>query len=163
MLGLISLSQVFGQLWQGWVSDRVNIYFPTTLSALIPGLGALLLWGTAQGLGRLVPFVLIWGFFSASYSVLYTRMCSYLTDLPADIDANGNTDMLLYGFFSFERGVANIMEGPISSWLLSFNGKKVEVGQFALGRYGLVVWFTVVCMLVSSLAGLGWLWRPKPG
>ncbi|KAK5131272.1 hypothetical protein LTR08_001177 [Meristemomyces frigidus] len=163
LLALISLSQVFGQLWQGWISDKVNIYIPAALSALVPGLGALLLWGPAKGMGYLMPFALIWGFFSASYSVLYTRVCSFLTDDQADSGVDDNIGMLLYGFFSFERGASNILEGPISSWLVGGDGKTVDMGRYALGRYASVVWFTVFCMVASSTAGIGWFWWPKPG
>lgn len=160
LLALISLSQVLGQLWQGWISDRVNIYIPVSVSALIPGLGALLLWGPAKGLAYLVPFAFIWGFFSASYSVLYTRMCTFLT---SNDDGDGNDDivgMLLYGFFSFERGVSNVLEGPISSWLIGAEGS-IDVGKYGVGRYAYVVCFTILCMLASCATGIGWLWRPK--
>ncbi|KAK1080027.1 hypothetical protein LTR33_005890 [Friedmanniomyces endolithicus] len=106
LLALVSLAQVLGQLGQGLVSDRVNIYIPLAISALIPGLSALLLWGPAKGLAYLAPFAITWGLFSASYSVLYTRMCSFLTDTIDDgTDDHDNVSMLLYGFFSFERGV----------------------------------------------------------
>ncbi|TKA66347.1 hypothetical protein B0A55_08244 [Friedmanniomyces simplex] len=105
LLALVSLSQVLGQCWQGWASDKVNIYLPLSISALVPGLGALILWGQAKGLAYLAPFAITWGLFSASYSVLYTRMCSFLTEMNVGPDDHDNISMLLYGFFSFERGI----------------------------------------------------------
>jgi len=78
VLGLISLSQIAGQLWQGWMSDRVNVYIPASISAFYCAIGAFFLWGWAKGIGWLIPFAIMWGFFSASYSVLYTRMVSFL-------------------------------------------------------------------------------------
>ncbi|TKA64605.1 hypothetical protein B0A55_10299 [Friedmanniomyces simplex] len=90
LLALVSLSQVLGQCWQGWASDKVNIYLPLSISALIPGLGALLFWGPAKGLAYLAPFAIIWGLFSASYSVLYTRMCSFLTEMNDGPDDHEN-------------------------------------------------------------------------
>ncbi|KAK5113135.1 hypothetical protein LTR85_010953 [Meristemomyces frigidus] len=161
LLALVSLSQVFGQLWQGWVSDKVNIYTPTAVSALVPGLGALLLWGPAKSLVYLVPFALIWGFFSASYSVLYTRMSTFLTSMHADSDFDDTAGMLIYGFFSFERGVSSILEGPISSWLIGSDSETIDLSKYGLGRYASVIWFTVFCMLASSLVGVGWFWSPK--
>jgi hypothetical protein len=100
---------------------------------------------------------MIWGFFSASYSVLYTRMVSFLLngdrlDLPTD----ERVGMLLYGIFSFERGVSNILEGPISGWLRAAAGKKVYWDKFGLGRYEYIIVFTIVCMGLSSLVGMGW-------
>ncbi|KAK3674422.1 hypothetical protein LTR78_005891 [Recurvomyces mirabilis] len=162
LLALISLSQVLGQIWQGWISDRVNIYIPTAVSALVPGVGALLLWGPAKNMATLVPFVMVWGFFSASYSVLFTRMCTFLASDARGMDGNGDpegTTMLLYGFFSFERGVSNVLEGPISSWLIG-SDKAVNATEYGLGRYAIVIWFTVVCMLASSSVVTGWMWRP---
>ena len=160
LLALISVSQVLGQLWQGWISDRVNVYIPTAISALAPGLAALLLWGPAVDMAYLAPFAVIWGFFSASYSVLYTRMVSFLfngdrRDMPAD----ERIDMLVYGFFSFERGLSNIIEGPISSWLIGGADNVVDRELFGVGRYAYVIWFTIFCMIASSLVGVGWLWR----
>ena len=157
LLALISLSQILGQLWQGWLSDRVNVYIPATISAFFCAVGACFLWGWGRGLGSLIPFVMIWGFFSASYSVLYTRMVSFLLngdrmDLPTD----ERIGMLLYGLFSFERGVANILEGPISSWLRAAAGKKIGWETFGLGRYEYIIWFTILCMGLSSMAGVGW-------
>ncbi|KAK0940896.1 hypothetical protein LTR48_000549 [Friedmanniomyces endolithicus] len=161
LLALVSLAQVLGQLGQGLISDRVNIYIPLAISALIPGLSALLLWGPAKGLAYLAPFAITWGLFSASYSVLYTRMCSFLTDTIEDgTDDHDNVSMLLYGFFSFERGVSNVLSGPISSWLVD-EQRAIDVDKYGLGRYAAVIWFTVLCMLASSLAGIGWFWRPR--
>jgi MFS family permease len=157
ILALISLSQIAGQLWQGWMSDRVNVYIPAAVSAFYCAVGAFFLWGWAKGIGWLIPFAMIWGFFSASYSVLYTRMVSFLLngdrlDLPTD----ERVGMILYGFFSFERGVSNILEGPISGWLSAAAGKRVYWDKFGLGRYEYIVVFTIVCMGLSSLVGVGW-------
>ncbi|GAB7355987.1 hypothetical protein MBLNU459_g6615t1 [Dothideomycetes sp. NU459] len=151
LLALTSLSQVAGQITLGHVSDKTNPYIPTSLASFVSGVGVLLLWGPAKGLGRLAPFALLWGFFSASYSVLYTSTCSFLAE-------DEGAAMLIYGIFSFERGVANILEGPISSFLL---GGSVHVEMFGLGRYGRIVWFTGICMLLSSLGGAGLLLRRR--
>lgn len=164
LLGLISLAQMFGQLWQGWISDKVNIYIPVSLSALIPGIAALALWGPAKGLARLAPFAIIWGFFSASYTVLFTRICTFLASTQSSaslgsVDSEEMT-MLLYGFFSFERGVSAALEGPISSWLIggTREDSAVNLSEWALGRYTAMVWFTAICMLASGASGVGYFW-----
>ena len=153
LLALLSLSQVAGQLTLGYVSDMSNPYYPTSLAALVSGLGAVFLWGPAKGMWRLVPFSLLWGFSSASYSVLYMSVCTFLT-------ADADVAMTVYGVFSFERGVANVLEGPISAWLIG-EGSKVVIEDFALGRYEGVVWFTGVCMFLSSLGAAGLLLRKR--
>lgn len=156
LLALISFAQVLGQLWQGWISDRINVYIPASISTVIPGLAAVLLWGPGRGMEYLAPFALIWGFFSASYSVLYTRMCTTIIDSAANEDSGDGTFMLLYSGLSFLRGVANILEGPVSSWLI---GAEVDAERFGLGRYSWLVWFTAICMLLSWMVGFGMLWR----
>ena len=166
LLALISLSQICGQLWQGWMSDNINVYIPASASTLYSAVGAFFLWGWAKGVGWLIPFAILWGFFSASYSVLYARMVSFLLngdrmDLPTD----ERVGMLLYGFFSFERGVANILEGPLSSALKTAAGRRMYWDKFGLGRYQYIIWFTIVCMGLSSLVGIGWRRRhtDRPG
>ncbi|KAK3631437.1 hypothetical protein LTR22_021077 [Elasticomyces elasticus] len=158
LLALLALFQVFGQLWQGWVSDKVNIYLPLSMSALLPGLGALLLWGPAKGYAYLAFFVVLWGLFSASYSVLFTRMCSFLTEVVNESDDRESVNMIIYSFFNFERGVSIVLSGPISSWLVD-QSRPINVEQYGLGRYASVTWFTTICMLASSLVGIGWLWN----
>ncbi|KAK8202060.1 hypothetical protein M8818_005585 [Zalaria obscura] len=147
LLASISISQVVGQIGLGHVSDKMNPYIPTSFASCVSGLAVLFLWAPAKGMVKLVPFALLWGLFSASYSVLYTRVCSSLVE-DADVS------MTVYGIFSFERGVANILEGPISAFLL---GDEVDVDTYALGKYQGVAWFTGVCMLLSSFAVVGML------
>ena len=162
LLALMSVSQVLGQLWQGWFSDRINVYIPASTSALASALGGLFLWGPAKTLFRLALFAFLWGFFSASYSVLFTRMVSFLLNGDRrDVAMDERIGMLIYGFFSFERGLSNILEGPISSWLLGDNSDHGDVRLFGLGKYAFIVWFTALCMLASSLVGVGWLWRGR--
>lgn len=157
ILAALSLSQIAGQLWQGWMSDRVNVYIPASISALYCAISAFFLWGWAKGMVSLLAFAIMWGFFSASYSVLYTRMVGFLLngdrlDLPTD----ERVGMLVYGVFSFERGVSNILEGPISGWLQAAHGKRVYWDHFGLGRYQSLITFTIVCMGLSVLVGVGW-------
>jgi hypothetical protein len=164
LLALISLSQVLGQISQGWASDHVNIYIPLSLSALLPGLGAIFLWGPAKDMSRLVPFAILWGLFSSSYSVLLPGICSFLAR-EVNLAGGDSVTMLLYGILSFERGLANILEGPVSSWLLGGqgDGPTIDKAKFGLGQYAAVVWFTSICMFLSSMAGFGIVYRRARG
>lgn len=148
LLAMTSLSQVSGQIALGYVSDKWNPYYLTSFAALISGISAIFLWGPAKEMSRLAPFALLWGFWSASYSVLYTSTVNYLTP-------DHDLGMTIYGIFSFERGIANILEGPVSGWLVG--ERTIQVDLFALGKYSGVVWFTSVCMLLSSLGIFGLL------
>ncbi|KAK5154627.1 hypothetical protein LTR04_006002, partial [Oleoguttula sp. CCFEE 6159] len=146
LLALNSLAQVCGQIGFGYVSDKVNIYIPTSASTLLSGLAIVFLWGPAKDFWRLSAFATLWGFFSGSYSVLYTRICTYLAEDP-------DAAVTLYGIFSFERGIANILEGPLSAWLL---GADENIERYALQKYQGLVVFTSVMMFASAIAGVGY-------
>lgn len=146
LLSLTSLFQVAGQITLGWASDKTSPYVTSSVATSISALSVLFLWGPAKGMRRLAPFAMLWGFFSASYSVLFMAgFCGYLTK-------DDGMQMVVCGVFSAERGVANILEGPIGSWLL---GGDVRVEEYGLGRWKGVVWFTGICMVLSSLGVVG--------
>ncbi|KAK5015091.1 hypothetical protein LTR60_003041, partial [Cryomyces antarcticus] len=147
LLALNSLAQVCGQIGFGYVSDKANIYIPTSASTLLSGLAIVFLWGPAKDFWRLSAFATLWGFFSGSYSVLYTRICTYLAEDP-------DAAVTLYGIFSFERGIANILEGPLSAWLL---GADENIERYALQKYQGLVVFTSVMMFASAIAGVGYV------
>lgn len=147
LLALTSLAQVSGQMAMGHISDKVDAYIPTAISALIQAGAVLLLWGPAKGFWQVAGFALAWGFSAGSYSVLYTGAATSLT-------GSGSEMMTLYGFFSFERGISNILEGPIAALLL---GNESDLSRYALGKYEKIVWFVGIMMLFSSLAGVGYL------
>lgn len=146
LLALTSLAQVTGQMVMGHVSDNMNAYIPTTISTLIQALAVLLLWGPAKDFWRVALFALAWGFSAGSYSVLYTSAATTLT-------ASAGEMMTLYSFFSFERGIANVLEGPIAALLL---GTKDDMTRYGLGKYQKIVWFVGVMMLLSSIGGIGY-------
>lgn len=155
LLAIMAVSQILGQLWQGWLSDRTDVYVPASVSTIACALAACFLWGLAKGVPWLIPFAILWGFFSASYSVLYTRMVSFLLNGERKaVPTDDRVGMLIYGFFSFERGLSNTLAGPISSWLLGAAGRRYDWEHFGLGRYAYIIWFTVVCMAASSLFGV---------
>ena len=155
LLALLSTFQILGQLWQDWMSKRVNVCIPASISAFASAVAACFLWGLAKGVWWLVPFVLIWGFFSASYSVLHPCMASYLLNGDKrNVHADDRIKILLYSFFGFVRGVPNILEGPISGWLMAVNGREYDWERFGLRRYSSLIWFTGMCMLASSLIAI---------
>lgn len=146
LLSLVSLSQVAGQITLGYVSDKTSPYYPMTVSALVSASGAIFIWGPAKSWGMLAFFAALWGFWSASYSVLYSSVCGFLTE-------DQEVSMMVYGIFSAERGVGNILEGPLSAWLVG--DKVVMEGAFGLGRFDGLVYFTGVCMFLACLGGFG--------
>ena len=148
LLAMTALAQVSGQMAMGYFSDKFNAYIPITVSVLIQAAAVLVLWGPAKGFGRLAAFAASWGFSAGSYSVLYTSAATTLTK-------SGGEMMTLYALFSFERGVANIMEGPIAALLLG-NYEEESITLYGLGKYSKIVWFVGIMMLLSSAGGTGY-------
>jgi MFS family permease len=72
LLALYNIAQFSGQMGLGYLSDKVNIYIPVTLSTAVPALSALLLWGTAKSFSPLAFFSVLCGSFGAAYSVLWS-------------------------------------------------------------------------------------------
>jgi len=149
LLALLSAAQVAGQIALGWMSDVVDVHIPAALSALIPALAALLLWGLAKSFAPLAIFALLFSFFGAANSVFWSRICAMLADDPASA-------MMLYGLFNLERGVGGALSGPLSTWLMV---DEVDRNSYGLERYGRLVAFVGVTMAASSLCGLGWFVR----
>ena len=100
----------------------MSIHIPHAVASLVSGLAVLLLWGPATGLGSLAAFAALWGAFVYSYSVSWTKIAAGMSE--REEDAAGAT-MTLYAWFSFERGLSDILAGPISSVLLRRSLPKV--------------------------------------
>jgi len=140
LLVLASVASICGQMMFGHFSDRVHPYILTSISSFVSGVAALILPG-ADSFFWLSAFALAWGFSAASYDVFFARICSVLTTDAED-------SLTLYGFLSFERGVAVLLEGPIGAALLRSTGD-------GLARYHPLLELVGLCMIASSLCGLG--------
>ena len=167
LLALYNIAQFSGQMGLGYLSDKVNIYIPVTLSTAVPALSALLLWGPAKSFSPLAFFAVLCGSFGAAYSVLWcvaslqaispvltelrSRMSTYLTSDPA-------TSTLIFGVFICERGIANMIAGPISEVL---TGTVVNISAYGLSKYSGVIIFVGVTSMTAALSGLGYFVRSK--
>ena len=151
LLALCSLAQVTGQMALGQLSDKVDMHILTSLSAGVPATAAFLLWGPAKSFAPLAVFALLYSGFGGGYSVLWSRVTTYMSDDPG-------TAMVIFGIFSFERGFGNMLAGPISTWLLA---DTTNISDYGLARYSAVIQFVGVTMALSSLSGIGYFWsRP---
>lgn len=73
VLACIGLAQIFGQPGLGFVSDKVHVHVPTTLSTTVCAAATLFLWAPAKRMEPLVIFALLYGSFGGGYSVLWAR------------------------------------------------------------------------------------------
>jgi len=151
LFGILNLSQVFGQILIGWLSDSANIF----LLLVASNLGSLLacaLWITATGFNHLIFFAILYGVFAGGYSVLVTRFVSALTsDAP--------TGLWLYGLLAFQRGVGNVASGPLSAFLLQTISMENQTDMAAGFRN--LIYFVGACLLAASVGGLGFIWKHR--
>lgn len=151
MIALLSASQFLGQVVFGYLSDRkksegrdgslLSIHTLMFVSSFVAGVAVLTLWGLAKSLAPLVLFALVYGFFASAFVVLYARMGTALTEDSTAVLAS-------YGMFSAQKGLGNILEGPLSSAL--WQTRTTSAG-FGLGAYSGLIWFTGSCFIASAL------------
>lgn len=154
LLSISALCQVPGLILLGWFSDYVSIHIPHSLSTLVSGLAFLFIWGPAKSFPLLALFSSLWGFFGVPYSVFWSRISFGLASKSGE--GKGEREIvrrtvILFVWFNFERGVADILAGPISRFLVS---DKFDKEAFGLRQYSGLVGFSGVVLLVSAAGGL---------
>ena len=143
LLAVFSLTQVFGQISCGYLSDRkVSVEMLAFVFPLISAISILTLWGLARSLAPLIVFSLLYGFWGGGYVVLWAKMGSELSDDPI-------VALMAFGIFAFLKGVGNVITGPISAELIR---PKILVWDYAVGRYKWIVWYSGICMLACSIS-----------
>ncbi|KAK4556597.1 hypothetical protein LTR86_006168 [Recurvomyces mirabilis] len=142
LLALMSISQVAGQSSYGYLSDgSVSLDVLAASAALVPGVAAFTAWGLSHTFAVLVVFAIIYGFFAAGYTALWGRMGMKISSDPSAAFA-------AFGLFNFQKGLGNVLAGPIGGALLS---NVVEIGSYGANKYGRTVIFTGSCMLGSAM------------
>ena len=151
LLALFSMAQVGGQLTFGFLSDnRLPLHLLLFLSPVISAIAAFSIWGFSPSLPPLTVFSIIYDFFGAGYVVLWARMGIALSE-------DSSTALATYSIFSFQKGLANILAGPISSALIL---RTTNIASYGVMRYKNIVIFTGSGMLLSSLSVGAWYLGP---
>lgn len=151
LLSLMSGAQVLGQWTFGILSDKMGLNLLVVCCTLMAALASFTSWGLAQGLGPLVVFAILYGFFAYGFCSMRARMGTAVSEEPM-------AALTTFGIFVFCQGVGNVLAGPISGGLLVGNVKK---GAYGMMRYKSMVLFTGGCMLLSALGVGTWYLRPK--
>jgi MFS family permease len=146
VLSANNLAQVFGQVAFGYVSDRTeNVLILVFASSFVSCVAAFTLWGLAKSPAPLVVFAIIYGWFAAGFVVLWTKFGSELTEDPL-------TAQDILGIMSFEKGIGNILTGPVSALLTT----RPVSGGYGIGKYESLIIFLGTSMFCSSLGIFGW-------
>lgn len=141
LLALFSLTQVFGQISCGYLSDhKISVEMLAFVFPLMSAISIFTLWGLARSLAPLVVFSLLYGFWGGGYVVVWAKMCSELSDDPT-------VALIAFGIFAFLKGVGNVITGPISAALIR---PQILIWEYAIGKYTWIVFYSGLCMFVCS-------------
>lgn len=151
LLSTMSISQVLGQFFFGYLSDRnISAGILCSVCMVVSTLAVFSTWGTAKSLPLLIVFSIIYGFFASAFSTLRVAMGKAVSDDPSSVVAT-------YSIFVFLQGIGNILAGPVSTGLLA---KQVAKSQYGIERYKNMVIFTGACMFGSAAVIAAWWCRP---
>lgn len=157
VLSIFNLASVFGQIGLGWLSDNCDIYLVMFGSTSISTVAVYLLWGLSKSFGVLVAFAIIYGLSAGGFSVMWARFGSVVSG-----NDSSSSVLTLVGVFGFQRGIGNILSGPISSALVGGTVSKGSIGDIGYGlrKYEGVIVFVGSVMLISCLGVGGRLLKP---
>ena len=148
----MSIAQVAGQFTFGYLSDRKKWINPLLLvSSTVAATATLSTWGVARSITPLIFFALLYGFFGAGYTAMWGRMVTAVSEEPS-------AHQSMFSLFNFQKGVGNVLAGPISAGLLKASANSSGYGH---GMYKAIVVFTGVCLLLSAGSLGGVYVRPK--
>ena len=152
LLCLLNLAQVLGQIVLGWISDKINVFMLVVCSTVGSAVVSCVLWMSADSIDHLIAFGVLYGLFAGGYSVLYARFVSCLTDDPA-------IGLWLYGMFAFQRGVGNVVSGPVSGELLKTVSEKLK--NNAAAAYRPLILFVGMAFVLAAFGGFGYFFQRK--
>jgi len=152
LLSFLNLSTTLGQSLSGHLSDKLGSTLPFFLSTFVAGLSICIIWGLSKSFVPLFIFSMVYGISAGGYSVLYPK---FAWEVAAD---DPHTQLFMVGFLYFERGIGNVLSGPISSLLI---GSRQQVHSYAISKYEAMVLFTGLTMSASCVSIVGRFMRRR--
>lgn len=152
---LVNLARIPGQVALGHLADRGRPRRLILAMAIGSSTSVYLLWGLFAGSKpALLVFALCFGALAGSYTALFPRFIDIVQTAAATAtnrEPDPSLPQILYAFFSFSRGIGNIVAGPISTALLALPGSAGGVGSYAVHGYSLVIVFTGATLALSGI------------
>jgi MFS family permease len=148
LLTIMSVFQVLGQFTFGYISDgkRLSLNTLLAISVIVAATATFGAWGIARSLAPLLVFAAFYGFFAAGYTPMWARMVTAVSEEPS-------THQAMYSLFCFQKGLGNILAGPISAGLFRLStGPGDREAGYGYGMYKAVVIFTGMCLFMSALS-----------
>lgn len=141
-------------IFTGFLIDRYHISTILLISSLGSAISVLFVWGFAVSQPVLFIFAFAYGVFAGGYA-------STWTGCAADIrkETGRGEIAIIVGTMAAGRGFGCVISGPVSEKLLhSKNWVGLSLGVYGT-RYGNLILFTGVTVLLGSLGSIGRLKR----
>lgn len=155
LLAVMSISQVAGQFFFGYLSDTASRLFSVSalsiLCSLIASVACLTLWGLAKSLAPLLLFSIVYGIFGYGFTAMRMAMGKAVSE-------DSSAAVATYAILVFVQGIGNILAGPVSGALLV---GRVDRGGFGVLRYSALTILMGVCLGMSAVVVGLWHLRPK--
>lgn len=143
------LTSVGGQ-GMGFFVDKLHVTTCQAISMFGSVAGVFLLWGLSTSLAPLYLFSFSYGLFAGSYSTTWMGVARIVSSKVARAPP-----MIVFAFIIPVRGIGNIISGPLSAALLADPHWTGRAG-FGYGtKYGPLIIFTGLSMLLSGVPLLG--------
>ncbi|KAH8100923.1 major facilitator superfamily domain-containing protein [Cristinia sonorae] len=158
VLSLFNSSGVIGQIFIGWLSDRMPYPRIMVASAFASSLAAFLLWGFADTLGLVFAFAIVFGSLSGGFS-------SVAFAASADsAGANPEQASMAMSAFTVVKGLAAVVGPVVSGVLLEAGQTSMFGGKYGKFGFGAVEIFVGSCAAATSITSLAVAaTRPKAG
>ena len=142
LLAIMSIAQVLGQFFFGYVSDkRISVGILAIVCCIAAATATLIFWGLAKSMAFLVVFSLLYGFFAFGFGTMRVAMGRAVSNDPSTIFAT-------YAIFVFLKGVGNILVSPLSAALIS---KPTMQTHFAAAKYDGIVLLTGTSSILAAV------------
>ncbi|VUC26994.1 unnamed protein product [Clonostachys rosea] len=147
LLAVMSISQVLGQFFFGYLSDKsISVTLLSMVACVAAAAATFALWGLGKSMAMLVPFAIVYGFFAFGFGTLRVAMGRAVSDDPSTVFAT-------YAIFVLLQGIGNVMVGPLSAVLMS---KPVMRGAYSAGQYDGVVFLTGASSALAAMIIIVW-------
>lgn len=134
----------------GWLTDRHHVTVTLSICTIGTLTTVFLLWSFSVYQPVMYIFAIMYGFFAGAFPATWAG-CSHPVRKVYPVETG-----MIIAPFTAGKGVASLVAGPLSGFLVTSDAWKGHVG-FAYGSgYGYVI---VFCGATASFGGLGWIAR----
>jgi MFS family permease len=149
-LMLTNISSTMGCVVLGFMTDKLHVTTCIIISAVGTAISLLLIWGLSTSLPVLYVFCILYGLFAGGWTAVYPGVMKQVTQKRGESHAHLDPVMVI-GVLLLERGVGNMISGPLSEALIKgMPWKGQAMGGYGSGYGGLII-YSGITGLASGL------------